>query len=279
MLNILPRERAVKPLTIAASIDTFELWFPSLPRKVRTRIAAQLPRIQSKRSYRQGMKAGINRPTLAEIKIFGDYWNYNIAHCVTHRVHVAFDFTCSDSSSAAEFKRYLETHSIWKWSPNDALEFEDYYAVRNFAGRRRPARAPVIYLKGELTCRLELRFENAAACRRVGLEDPALIPELDPAGLFRRCVKLVEYRPAYIKKVIKHVATKYGEAWVGTALNRLDRHCALMMRRLSNPRHVYDDITNTLKLPRRLQFPSTKVLQSSFLIETSMKSTLPIQST
>jgi hypothetical protein len=254
VLNIPPDGPRVKPDAISASIDTLELWFPdNLPPHVYRRVVKLLPRLRIKRT-RYGIKAGINRPTLAENEILGDLWNRDVGGCRTHRVHMAFDFIFSDRSSAMQFKDWLPTRCIFKWSPNHALEIEDGYYVRNFAAKRRPGRAPVIYLKGDNTVRVELRFENAEACRRAGLDDPLLIIDLDPSELFRRCAKVVNYRSSYLEKVAREVEATYGEEWVRPALYRLDKHCALMMRAVHRPEGAYTNITDSLGLPRTLKW-------------------------
>jgi hypothetical protein len=184
------------------SIDTIEVFtrVPQWPRPVHAIAAIQDVYVRNcydRRRNLVGYLTIVHQPTpraLALLKrIIEDY------HSLLCRVDVAYDFVGPDPEA---FKEWLVKHVLLKYRRQGfMLDIDDTtYFVAQRNRKRRSAIDLALYpdnhckVTGEVDCsHAELRFLGSRSCRRAGFETIDDVVNLNPAEVFARYLRVVDY--------------------------------------------------------------------------------------
>jgi hypothetical protein len=132
-----------------------------------------------------------------------------------HRFDFAYDFITATPYYANAVRLHLLRHLILRWcrSPYmpDVLGTTTYFGkYKNVPKRKRPVRNAILYcdlpskLTGDPCGHLDLRTVTAPAIRKLGVEKPSDLLDLDPASHFGRNLILVGDYWGQIEDLRKH---------------------------------------------------------------------------
>jgi hypothetical protein len=170
---------------------------------------------------RYGVRIGVNRmhETPEALELLTQY---------THRRHdVAFDFVYRNEEDADSGQQGLNQHLVMKhasprakkvyydnvYSDKDGREkscgYESVY-WSDWSAKHRYARQLFVYRKSPTVVRVELRFTNAAAVRRAGIDHVMKLKELNPWDVWNRNLKLVGLQDGFVERMGREAQRRYG---------------------------------------------------------------------
>jgi len=212
--------------TVITYIDTIELYiagpnpddtyFEQLSERIKT--LQQIDRLEFRRVVYRGLVIGrrllIHQPVRETLFVL-DEMVFDPAIWF-HRFDFAYDFVTTSPYYANAVRLHLLRHLILRWcrSPYmpDIFGETSYFArYKNVPKRQRPVRNAILYCdkpskvqKGEPCGHLDLRTVTAPAIRKLGVEKPSDLLNLNPAEHFARNFILVGDFSDQLEELSKH---------------------------------------------------------------------------
>jgi len=236
----------IRPAATVITVDTVELFLRRPPRGLRGKVEAatgERPHTEDvvDRTKRwRGARLIVNRPNRSTLKLMSRLVrDRRLGACVS-RVDIAVDFSMDREEGADALFGWLDRHVILKWrSPRSRKKVMD--GTVYWADKRR-ARNLVVYMKAIDVVRLELRFFNARAVMRAGLNNLEMLESVDMNKLIGHNLKAESFTERHILNVVR-----------GTFKQDMVRHQRNQGRR-------YHDVTDLYRsrIPARIRSTLTE---------------------
>lgn len=186
---------------VIAYLDTVELFLPYVPTGTRKRLEAAVGhRVRIKPSRdRNGAFLIVNQPNIPALILLGE-----LRHATLCRFHIALDLITRTQARGNGLRNWFVYHLKLRWRPNGPMHDEQYGAYweyqthRKAHQKKRSARDLVVYsseiklckITGEPCTHVEIRFQNARACRAQNVYRVRDLIILNPRKLFSKHLAL-----------------------------------------------------------------------------------------
>jgi hypothetical protein len=205
-----------------AYLDTVEIFFPYRPKgllaSIKSADCAQRPWFEScfnsTGKIVVGYRLVLQKPASHAFAKF-EFWRKKHRGTIC-RVDIAFDFRCQPGTSRQSLISLISTQLLLRWSPRSWMREEKttLYWVEQASRKRRSNRDLCFYssrpskLDGSPDCiHLELRLFRSETVKREAIYNFFDIEKLNPARLFKKHIRCVDYDPvAFEQNFVKSAA-------------------------------------------------------------------------
>ncbi len=197
----------IRPAATVITVDTAEVFLRRPYAGLRGQVEAatgERPHIEDvvdRTKCWRGARLIVNRPNRRALSLMSGLIGDRRLGCCISRVDIAVDFSMDGDEGADALFGWFDRHVILKWrSPRSRKKCMD--GTVYWADKCR-ARNLVVYMKAINVIRLELRFFNARAVRRAGLNKLETLESVNMKKLIGHNLKAERFTERHILNVVR----------------------------------------------------------------------------